>query len=59
MAFKIEASLKNIRSNLYLNEISTEYSMLFFAIFPEHSLKQQSRWGSADYMNLHFKVKPL
>lgn len=23
---------------------------------PEHSLQQQYRWSSADYMNLHFKV---
>ncbi|XP_066021042.1 protein unc-13 homolog B [Pocillopora verrucosa] len=54
--------LNQFPTELNVGEVSAQVFWDMFCsdlqdMLKEHSLKQQSRWGSADYMNLHFKVK--
>lgn len=54
--------LNQFPTELNVGEVSAQEFWNMFCsdlqdMLKEHSMRQQSRWSSADYMNLHFKVK--
>ncbi|KAM7449666.1 Protein unc-13 B [Porites harrisoni] len=51
--FPTELNVGEVSAQVFWNLFSADLQDML----KEHSLRQQSRWSSADYMNLHFKVK--
>ncbi|XP_068693233.1 protein unc-13 homolog B-like isoform X1 [Montipora foliosa] len=51
--FPTELNVGEISAQVFWNLLSADLQ----DTLKEHSLRQQSRWNSADYMNLHFKLK--